>query len=570
MTTSVAKEVERAAVARPRLYALDTFDDVLARLIVAQTRVSTLVKWPSKKYRDDPVAFFREILGVEPWSRQIEILEAIRDHKRVAVKAGHKISKSHALAGIALWFYCSYPDARVIMTSTTSRQVDDILWRELRMMRARCGLCVTCKKENARRQELRANGELADEDIEVPCEHSAWIDGDIGEMARTGLKSNDFREVKGFTAREAEAVSGISGTHLLYLLDEASGIKPEIYEAIEGNRAGGARVALFGNPTRTSGEFYDAFNSKARFYSTHTISSEETPNVVYGDDDSRAIPGLAGREWIAEKEEEWGRDSALFLVRVLGLFVELEEGKIFSIHTIAEAEARWHDTLFAGRLRFGLDVAGTGPSADETVWAPIRGKRVGSLVAMRGLTPEAILMHTLGMARAMRYDRTEIPVVVLDREGKIGAEVYGTFAAYLAKQDEPEFVLVVVRASDRAHRNPIVYDRQRDCLAGELLDFLRNGGALPADAKLAKELHAFEWREQEKTGRVKITPKKEIRKLLQRSPDRYDAVVLATWRPLNEDEGQSARKSTYERPSPPGGPMDPYDAAAGMDPYGAM
>lgn len=562
MTTSIATQVKKSrgdATDARKLKALDTFDACFARLLKEQIRVTSRVRWPSSKYRDDPVAFFREILGVEPWSKQVEVIEAIRDNKRVAVKSGHKVSKSHTAAGVALWFYCSFEDARTVMTSTTSRQVDDILWRELRMMRARCGLCADCKEIN--------KGRATEDQITVPCDHSAWIDGDIGEMARTGLKSKDFREVKGFTAREAEAVAGISGRNLLYILDEASGIKPEIYEAIEGNRAGGARVVLFSNPTRTSGEFYEAFNSKSKFYSTHTISSADTPNARYGDDDPRAIPGLASREWIEEKKEEWGEDSALYSVRVKGEFAELEEGKIFSIHTIAEAEARWHDTLAAGRLRIGLDPAGTGPAGDETVWAPRRGQRIGSLVAMRGQSAEAILMHTLGMVRAQRHER-EIPVVVLDREGKIGSEVYGTFTAYLSSRDEPEFELLVVRASDRAHKNPAVYDRQRDCLAGELLDFLRGGGAIPSDAKLAKELHAFEWREQERTGRVKITPKKEIRKELGRSPDRFDAVSLAVWQPASEGDGNELRKTTYDPEPPPGGHMDPYGNAAGIDPYG--
>jgi len=561
VTSSVAKEVERARTAGPRLRVLRTFNGALARLASERAASLTRVSWPSVRYREDPVAFFREVLGVAPWSRQIEILEAVRDHKRVAVKSGHKVSKSNSAAGIALWFYCSFQDARVIMTSTTARQVDDILWRELRMMRARGGLCVECKAINETRS-------LANQ-ITVPCEHSAWIDGDIGQLARTGLTSDDFREVKGFTAREAEAVAGISGRNLLYILDEASGIKPDIYEAIEGNRAGGARVVLFSNPTKTSGEFYDAFNSKSRFYSTHTISSEETPNVLYGDDDPRAIPGLASREWIEEKREEWGEDSPLYLVRAKGEFAELEEGKIFSVHAIAEAEARWEDTVGDGRLYIGLDPAGEGTAADECVWCYRRGQRVLGFAAVRGLSREAVLMHTLGIVREHRYDR-EVPLVVFDREGKIGAEIHGTFAAYLASKDAPEFASLPVRASDRATRDAVLYDKQRDALAGNLLDWIRSGGAIPSDVKLAAELHAWEWREQEASGRVKITPKKEIRKLLGRSPDRYDALALAVWEPIHDDQGKSNRKDTLPDRRDEH-VMDPYAPSDTMiDPYGAL
>ena len=60
------------------------------------------------------------------------------------------------------------------------------------------------------------------------------------------------------------------------------------------------------------------------------------------------IPGLAGREWIEEKREEWGEDSPLYLVRVKGEFAVAEDGKIFSIHAIAEAEKRWATTSESG------------------------------------------------------------------------------------------------------------------------------------------------------------------------------------------------------------------------------
>ncbi len=567
MTTTVASEVTKAKRAPRRRTTkrveLVTYDGTLADALFGMLKESSRMSWPSPRYRERPEQFFRDILGVEPWSKQLEVIDAVKTHARVAVKSGHKVSKSHSASGIALWFYSSFDDARVVMTSTTSRQVDDILWREIRMMRARSGVCVDCKAKNKTLS--------LEEQITVPCPHSGWVDGEIGELARTGLKSVDFREIKGFTAREAEAVAGISGKNLLYILDEASGIKPEIYEAIEGNRAGGARVILFSNPTRTSGEFYDAFNSKKRFYHTITISSEDTPNVVHGDDDPRAIPGLASRSWIAEKREEWGEDSPLYKVRVKGEFAELEEGKIFSVHAIAEAEARWHDQVGHGRLHIGLDPAGVGPLSDETVWAPRRGLKAYSMVALRNLTPQALLMHTVGICREMRRER-EIPVVVLDAEGKIGSEVLGTFKAYLAGRDEPEFELVPIRASDKAHRDAKVYDRQRDCLAGNLVTWLLEGGAIPSDTKLSAELQVFEWIEQERTGKVKITPKKNVRKELGRSPDRYDALTYACWEATvtRQDDGKDLRKSTYEMPMPPGGGMDPYGSSAGIDPYGAI
>ncbi|HSC89385.1 MAG TPA: hypothetical protein VLC09_19010, partial [Polyangiaceae bacterium] len=331
MSISTATEVRRRQP-QSREDELITFAVGLADGIAEARANSRKITWPSPRYRDAPVAFFREVLGVDPWHRQIEIIEAVRDHKRVAVRSGHKVSKSHSAAGLALWFFCSFDDARVVMTSTTARQVDDILWRELRMVLHRSGVCAACKAA-----DRAAYPDQPHLHTRAPCEHSTLIPEEPAEKAKTGLHSADFREVVGFTAKEAEAVAGVSGKNLLYIVDEASGVRQEIFEAIEGNRAGGARILMLSNPTKNEGEHFDAFHSKKHLYKTVTVSSEETPNVV---ERRLVIPGLCEHEFVDEKKEEWGEESALYKIRVKGIHALHEDGKIFSVHTITMAEDR--------------------------------------------------------------------------------------------------------------------------------------------------------------------------------------------------------------------------------------
>ena len=544
-TSTTASEVAKRKQGRPKQERATMADDLLMALR-AQLEVTTRIRFPSPRYQQDPVAFAREILGVEPWEKQREILEAVRSHPRVAVKSGHKVSKSHSAAIVALWYYCSFPDARVVMTSTTARQVDQILWRELRMIRARGGRCTDCKREDPDGHRITR-----------PCPHSALIEGEQGELARTGLKSPDFREVVGFTAREAEAVAGISGKHLLYILDEASGIDEAIFEAIEGNRAGGARLVMFSNPTRTTGEFYEAFHAKERFYHCISVSSADTPNVREG---RLVIPGLATREWVQEKAEEWGENSPMFRVRVLGEFATHEDGKIFSIHAIEQAEQRWHDTPEAGRLFLGIDPAGPSGSGDETVFCARRGLKVIELRAHRGLNDEAHLVHLLALLSKLRVPR-ETPVVVLDREGSVGASLFGMLTNHA--ESTHAFELVGVRASDKAVRQPQVYDRLRDELCANLEAWFRDGGAIIEDSKLEAELHSLEWKQQA-NGRLKVTPKDLLRKTLGRSPDRYDALALAAWEPLalrdEADIPASARAAARDSAD-----LDGYRPA--LDPY---
>jgi len=530
-TSRTSDEVERRknAKGRPRFpRTLEEDFGLACRALRVRLAVLVGLNWPSPKYQKDPVGFFRDVLGIELAPHQIEIVEAVRDHKRVAVASGHKIGKSLILAGLALWFFCSFPDARVVMSSTTSRQVDAILWRELRKLHAGAGRCVACKREDPHGMTISA-----------PCPHSAIVDGEPHELARSGLKTTGFREVVGFTAREAEAVAGISGANLLWEVDEASGVADTIFEAIQGNRAAGARIVMTSNPTKTEGYFFEAFERKKDLWKTFQISSESVAGY--------AIPGLCSQEWIDEMRAEYGADSVFFMVRVLGKFPLGEAGKIISLHDITEAQNRWLDAPAVGRLRLGVDPAGPGGMGDESAFALRRGVKILSLTTRRGLTPDGHLTEVLGILSENPTPREEPAIVVVDREGEVGARVYACFAAHL-QTHAGAFVLAGVRSSERRADPRRLYDLVRDELWANLRDWIKAGGAIPEDYKLEKELHAPEWR-LDVHNRQKATGKPELRKLLGRSPDRADALTLAAWDPVIQvNTGPQKPTELYDQP----------------------
>jgi hypothetical protein len=540
---------------------LQTFADVWASGLEQIATEARTIRWPNVRADLDPVWFFRDILGVEPWGRQTEAIIATTEHPRVAISSGHKTGKSYLVGGLALSKYCAYDDSRVVLTSTTSRQVDAILWRQIRQLIHGSGVCLACKREGYKLEDR-------------PCPHSAVIDGQIGDLARTGLKSG-FREVVGFTAREPEAVAGISGAHLWYFTDEASGIPEVIFEAIEGNRAGGARIVMTSNPTKTEGTFFDAFYTRKDSWKAITISSEETPNCTIA---PGTIPGLADPEWIAEKEQEWGRESAFFRVRVLGEFPVNEDGKIFSIALISEAQQRWYETphpkpsldveaLEDNRLFVGCDPAGATGTGDETAIATRRGNKILTLERARGLNIDAHVARLLGVLNKLRWPG-ELPVLAIDRDGKIGSELYGALRS-LEQRNPALFELHAVRGSDGAKRKPQVFDRTRDELASNLEDWLVNGGTLPPDVKLEQELHTLEW-ETAINGKTKLLRKTKIREIIGRSPDSYDAVSIVCWVPAGITPQVEPAKEAPPSPDVelgPGGAFDPYSPDAIIHAY---
>ncbi|MCK9185693.1 MAG: hypothetical protein M0Q16_10035, partial [Candidatus Cloacimonetes bacterium] len=85
-----------------------------------------------QELQTNPEYFVTEVLGAVPWAKQIEILEAVRDNKEVAVASCHAAGKSWISARVVLWFTISYYLSRVVTTAPTFDQVRDILWQEIR------------------------------------------------------------------------------------------------------------------------------------------------------------------------------------------------------------------------------------------------------------------------------------------------------------------------------------------------------------------------------------------------------------------------------------------------------
>ena len=91
---------------------------------------------------NDPEKWVRERLGGEIWSKQLEIMESVRDNRRTAVRSCHSAGKSHIAAATACWWIDSHEvgEAFVVTTAPTFPQVRAILWRYMNRMHAKAKL----------------------------------------------------------------------------------------------------------------------------------------------------------------------------------------------------------------------------------------------------------------------------------------------------------------------------------------------------------------------------------------------------------------------------------------------
>jgi len=86
-----------------------------------------------KRCQEDPLFFSEHGLGGgRPWGKQRAIMKSVLHNRRTTVPAGHAVGKTWVAARVALWFLHSFPHSLVITTAPTFRQVENVLWAEIR------------------------------------------------------------------------------------------------------------------------------------------------------------------------------------------------------------------------------------------------------------------------------------------------------------------------------------------------------------------------------------------------------------------------------------------------------
>ena len=296
------------------------------------------------KMSNDPVRFAKSVFDATLWDKQAEIAKAVETERRVAVKACHASGKTFAAAAIALWFACRYRNARVITLAPGWLTTRAVIWSEIHslLQRARFKLPTTVANQ-------------------------------------TEIRSGADNLLLGLSANEPTRLQGHHAEHILLIADEATGIDPTFWPAVEGILASGdSHLLLLGNPTVSSGYFYDAFGRNRAAWSTFTISAFDTPNLAGNslerlltmsdeDLDQNTHPFLTTRRWVRERFDEWyngsPENSPLWQSRVLGEFPSASSNALIPL---ALLEAACRPPIDHGDpITVGVDPAG--PGRDRTV-----------------------------------------------------------------------------------------------------------------------------------------------------------------------------------------------------------
>jgi len=430
------------------------------------------------KWKKDWKLFVRQAFGVTPEKWQDEALDLACNEDRVAIKSGHGVGKTALLAWIILAWLLTRQPAKCACTANTANQLSDVLWGELDKWYRKLSPGLRDLLEfKSDRLELK----------EDPKQSFA--------VARTARKE------------QPEAFQGFHSPNMLFIADEASGIDDIIFEVGKGSMSSaGAKTILTGNPTRPQGYFYNAFHAMRSYWKTMTVPCASSSQV--------------SNKYIEECKEEYGEDSNMFRVRVLGEFPREGDNTIIPLHWCEAAVNRGIDLIPDCSIVWGLDVARFGD--DKTALAKRRGNH---LIEPVKWWAGKDLMQVAGIVSAeYRDSRPKPDVIYVDAIG-IGAGV----ADRLSEMGLPAIPVNVAEVPAIGEK----YMRLRDELWWSAREWFRSMNVkIPADDRLISELtlptYAFT-----SGGKIKAESKDDLKKRTSRgggdlgkSPDLADAFCL--------------------------------------------
>lgn len=299
--------------------------------------------------RDDPDLFNTALLGrPDYWGRQVEICAAVVRYKTVVVPTGNAVGKTFCCAGLVLWWLYTRPDSLVVVTAPSQALLATVLFKEIR--RAHAGSAVPLP------------GKLT---------AGAGAGPQVLRVTDTG------HQVLGIATRGVERMSGQHSPDLLVVVDEASGIEPEIWEALDSLNP--AKLVAFGNPLRAEGRFRELSLRAERERLDPTIAeservheiripSTESPDIGL----DRSPRGLADKGFLDAARRQYGGDGLWWRAHVLALFPEVGSDVLIPEPWLDWATRPEHRAAIgpndprAGRRRIACDL-GEGVGRDRTV-----------------------------------------------------------------------------------------------------------------------------------------------------------------------------------------------------------
>jgi len=422
------------------------------------------------RYRKDPIAFVREVIGVDPTDQQKQlILAACKRKARVAVKSCTASGKTAVLAWLTFYFLICFPDCRMLTTAPTANQLHRVFRSELAKWL----------------QTMRA-----------PYNEFFEIMSD--KVFIKGKKDTQFCGLVTGSPENKESFAGLHASKVVVLVDEASALPSEIFDTLLGTLSKGeCHFVLVSNPVRASGAFYQLFQGENPHWTKITFDSYGSPNV--------------DKDWIEEVIEYYGENSDFVKMRVLGEFPAMSNSQFISAETVKAAMDNIIDPReYMNYPRvLGVDPARFGD--DSSVIVDRQGPKIHGIYQFQGLDTVAFSQAVMNQYRQHQYAK-----VFVDGIG-VGAGVVDQLKRF-------NLPVVEVTVNSKSSE-PKTYSNLRAQIYGSVRDWLISADIPHDDKELQEDLSAINYFFNNRL-QIVLEAKKDMKKRTKRSPDRADALAL--------------------------------------------
>lgn len=439
-------------------------------------------------YWYNPVWFAEDMLNFHADKWQSDVLMALGENPKISVRSGQGVGKTGLESIAVTWYLCTRPFPKVIATAPTRQQLYDVLWAEI----------------------------------------SKWLSGSMVDRllqwTKTKVYMKGYEERWWATARTAVKPENMQGFHedfMLFVVDEASGVSDSIMEAILGTLSGHEnKLLMCGNPTRTSGTFYDSHNRDRDLYRTFKVSSLDSPRT--------------SKDNIEMLKRKYLEDSDVYRVRVLGEFPKGESDALIPLEYAETAASTKVSIKDCFTFNLGADIARFGN--DNTVLAPRIGNRVFQLKEYSKkdtMETSGNILKTVDEFKR-EYHQINRVKIKIDDDG-LGGGVTDRLNEVIRQERLGYDVIPIkngAKADDDEHyadKSVEMWGNMRDILEDNFTNFVQGRTPtieLPNNEKLIKQLSNRKYKIDSK-GRIDLEQKEQMKKRIGESPDCADAVIYS-------------------------------------------
>ena len=390
----------------------------------------------------------------------------------MSIRSGHGVGKTTLESWLILWFLLTRKNCKIPVAANSQDQLRDTIWPEI------------AKWHRQLPDALKAM-------IDVQAERIVVVQDPEGAFAvrRTASKDNP------------EALQGFHAEHLLFLIDEASGIDDIVFEV-----GMGASV----DARREGGDGWQSDDGLRASSTTRITSLRHRWHTMHVN--CLDVPRAQGH--IEDIKAKYGDASNAYRVRVLGEFPTSDDETVIPLELVLGAVGRnvstldYHPVWGVDVARFGDDRTALAKRQKNKLLEPVKSWNSTDLMATAGkikaeydatpydAKPSEILVDIIGLGAGV-YDRCK----------ELGLPVRGVNVGEAAASREN-----CARLRDELWFKGREWFQDRAC-------------SMPKDDALIAELtsptYAFT-----STGKMVVESKADMKKRGLRSPDLADAFLL--------------------------------------------